>query len=63
MSVDDGCPVCNSSQRAKVTFAAANVAEDIHKKARRDDKHRQWVEKHTQDGTLGEIRAALNGEL
>ncbi|MDY7081823.1 MAG: hypothetical protein SXQ77_05305 [Halobacteria archaeon] len=60
---DEDCPVCNSSQsaKAKETFATAKVAEHIKEKARHndDDKHQEWVDEHTENGTLSEIRNSL----
>ena len=58
-AVEEDCPVCNSSQNAKEQFATAKVAEHVKEKARRDDTHREWVETHTANGTLSEIREAL----
>ena len=57
--VEEDCPICASSQRAKERFAAAKVAEHIKEKARRDASHRTWIEEHTTNGTLAEIREAL----
>lgn len=59
MSVEENCPICNSSQKAKETFATAKVAEHIREKARRGDKHQEWLDEHTEMGTLVEIRAVL----
>lgn len=61
MSVEEDCPICNSSQSAKETFATAKVAEHIQEKARQNEKHRRWIDTHTENGTLAEIRAALRG--
>ncbi|WP_169315633.1 hypothetical protein [Halogranum rubrum] len=58
-AVEDECPICNSSQRAKERFAVAKVAEHILEKARRDQDHQQWIDEHTTNGTLAEIREAL----
>lgn len=58
-ALEDDCPICNSSQRAKERFAAAKVAGHILEKARRDQSHRQWIDEHTTNGTLAEIREAL----
>lgn len=58
-AVEDDCPICNSSQRAKERFARAKVAEHILEKARRDQSHREWIDEHTTNGTLAEIREAL----
>jgi hypothetical protein len=60
MTVEEDCPICTSSQDAKEQFAAAKVAEHIKEKARRDDQHQAWVEEHTENGTLAEIRSALS---
>lgn len=59
MSLEDGCPVCNSSRSAKETFATAKVAEHIHEKARHDDRRNARIDDRTDDGSLAEIRAAL----
>jgi len=59
MSADEGCPICNASSSAKERFAVGKVAEHIKEKAHRDETHREWVERHTEDGTIAEIRAAL----
>lgn len=59
MSVEEDCPICNSSQSAKEQFAAAKVAEHVHEKARHDENHRRWTDEHTESGTLAEIRSAL----
>jgi transposase-like protein len=58
--VEEDCPICTSSQRAKERFAAAKVAEHIKEKARRDEAHRAWIDKHTSNRTLAEIRSALD---
>lgn len=60
MSITEDCPICSSSQRAKETFATAKVAEHIKEKAKHDEEHRAWVETYTDDGTLSEIRDALD---
>lgn len=57
---EEDCPVCNSSESAKEQFAAAKVAVHIDDKAHREDSHQQWVDEHTDDGTVAEIRAALD---
>lgn len=62
MSVGEDCPVCNSSQSAKERFATAKVAEHVQEKAHRDDDHRAWIDEHTENGTLAEIRTALGDE-
>jgi 3-mercaptopyruvate sulfurtransferase SseA len=59
MSAEEDCPVCNSSQSAKETFAAARVAEHTDEKARYDDDHEEWVTENTEPGSLTEIRSAL----
>lgn len=59
MAVEEDCPVCNASQSAKERFAIVKVAQHIKKKARRDETHRQWLDRHTENGTVTEIRAAL----
>jgi hypothetical protein len=61
-AVEDDCPVCNSSKSSKAQFATAKVAEHIKEKARRDDTHQAWIDKHTQNGTLSELREALAEE-
>jgi hypothetical protein len=58
-SIEEDCPVCNSSDSAKTQFATAKVAEHIKQKARGDDTHQEWIDKHTQNGALSEIREAL----
>ena len=58
-AVEENCPICNSSDRAKAQFATAKVAEHIEEKARRDESHRVWIDTHTTNGTLSEIREAL----
>lgn len=57
--VAEACPMCNSSESAKEQFAAAEVAAHIDEKAHREDSHQQWVDEHTDDGTVAEIRAAI----
>ncbi|MFB6359986.1 MAG: hypothetical protein ABEH59_01545 [Halobacteriales archaeon] len=59
MTVEEDCPICNSSSTAKEPFAAAMVAEHIKEKARHDEDHQEWIEDHTEAGTLAEIREAL----
>lgn len=59
-SVEEDCPVCNSSKSAKEQFAAAKVAEHIKEHARRDGSHREWIDTQTTNGTLGEIREAFS---
>lgn len=59
MSVEEDCPICNSSSSAKQRFAAAKVAEHIKAHAREHDGHRAWIGAHTDQGTLAEIREAL----
>ncbi|MDT3437628.1 hypothetical protein [Haloarcula sp. 1CSR25-25] len=58
--VEEDCPVCNSSEDAKAQFARAKVAEHLKEKARRDEAHRAWVDEYTTNGTLAEIREALD---
>lgn len=58
-AVEEDCPICNSSKSAKEQFATAKVAEHIKEKARRDETHREWIDTHTTNGTLAEIRDAL----
>lgn len=58
-AVEEDCPVCNASHGAKERFAVAKVAEHVRDKARRDDGHQAWIDGHTQNGTLSEIRVAL----
>ena len=59
VAVEQDCPVCNSSKSAEEQFATVKVAEHIQEKARRDETHREWIETHTTNGTLPEIRKAL----
>lgn len=59
-AVEEECPVCNSSDSAKAQFATVKVAEPVKKKARRDETHRAWIDEHTSNGTLAEIRSALD---
>lgn len=58
-AVEEDCPVCNSSDSAKEQFATAKVAEHIKEKARHDETHQNWIDEHTTNGTLTEIRQAL----
>lgn len=58
-TVEEDCPVCNSSNTAKEQFATAKVAEHVKEKARRDETHQEWIDAHTRNGTLAEIRDAL----
>ncbi|MFT4921101.1 MAG: hypothetical protein ACI8XM_000296 [Haloarculaceae archaeon] len=58
-AVEEDCPICNSSDSAKATFARAKVAEHLKEKGRRDEDHREWINEHTTNGTLTEIRSAL----
>lgn len=62
MSVEEDCPICPDSESAKQTFATARVAEHLKEKARHDESHQEWIEEHTENGTLAEIRAALQRE-
>lgn len=57
--IEADCPVCNASDGAKERFAAAKVAEHVRDKARHDDDHQAWIDEHTQNGTLSEIREVL----
>jgi hypothetical protein len=59
-AVEEDCPICDSSDSAKATFARAKVAEHLKEKARRDEDHREWIDEYTANGTLAEIRAALD---
>lgn len=59
MSVEEDCPVCNASQDAKRSFARAKVAEHLKERAAHDEDHDQWIEEHTENGTVAEIREAL----
>lgn len=59
MSVEEGCPICNSSSAAKQRFASAKVGEHVKDHAKEHDGHREWIEEHTENGTLAEIRKAL----
>lgn len=59
MSPEENCPICNSSKGAKEQFATAKVAEHVKEKARRDDAHQEWLDEHTTNGRLAEIREAL----
>jgi thiaminase len=61
-AVTEDCLVCNSSDSAKEQFAAAKVAEHVKEKAHRDETHQKWIDTHTTDGTLAEIRTALQSE-
>ncbi|MFB6302602.1 MAG: hypothetical protein ABEH78_07060 [Haloferacaceae archaeon] len=59
MTVEEDCPICNSSQSAKEQFATAKVAEHIKEKAGHNQAHRDWIDSYTTNGTLSEIREAL----
>ena len=59
-AVEEDCPVCNSSEGANAQFARAKVAEHLKEKARRDEAHRAWIDEHTSNRTLAEIRSALD---
>ncbi|MFB6361736.1 MAG: hypothetical protein ABEH59_10505 [Halobacteriales archaeon] len=59
MTLEEDCPICNSSSSAKQQFAAAKVAEHIKEHAREHDGHRDWIDEQTENGTLAEIRKAL----
>lgn len=59
MSVEEDCPICNSSQSAKERFATAKVAEHIKETPHSDGTHQEWIDRHTASGTLSEIRNAL----
>jgi large-conductance mechanosensitive channel len=48
-----------SPASAKARFATAKVAEHVKEKARRDETHQNWIDEHTTNGTLAEIRDAL----
>lgn len=58
-TIEEDCPICTSSKSAKEQFATAKVAEHIKDKARHDEIHQKWVDAHTTNGTLPEIRDAL----
>jgi hypothetical protein len=58
-AVEEDCPVCTASEGARERFAVAKVAEHIREKARRDGDHQAWIDEHTENGTLAEIREAL----
>lgn len=58
-TVAQGCPICNSSDSTREQFATAKIAEHVKEKARREESHRNWIDEHTANGTLSEIRAAL----
>jgi hypothetical protein len=60
-ALEADCPVCNSSEGAKAQFARAKLAEHVKEKARRDEAHQEWIDEHTSNGTLAEIRSALDG--
>lgn len=61
-AVTEDCPVCNSSNSAKEQFATAKVAEHVEEKARCDETHQEWIDEHTTNGTLAEIRTGLQSE-
>lgn len=65
MSGEDDYPVWNASGSANRTFARTKVAEYIKERASHDERPTRWVEKHTENGTLAEIRVALgeSGEV
>lgn len=56
---EDDCPICNASSSAKEQFATAKVTEHIKTKARHDETHQAWLDEHTENGMLAEIRMAL----
>ena len=58
-AVTEDCPVCNSSDSVKEQFATAKVAKHVKEKAHRDQMHQEWIDTHTTNGTLAEIRSAL----
>jgi hypothetical protein len=58
-NVDGDCPICNSAASARETLATAKLAEHVKEKARHDERHREWVDEHTETGSLREIRQAL----
>nr|WP_323192055.1 glutathione S-transferase N-terminal domain-containing protein [Halostella sp. PRR32] len=58
-AVTEDCPICASSDSAKEQFATVKVTKHIKRKARRDETHQQWIDTHTTNGTLAEIRDAL----
>lgn len=60
--VAEDCPICNSSDSAKEQFARAKVAEHIKEKSTHNDTHQEWIDEHTDEGTLSEIRTALKHE-
>ncbi|MFB6220366.1 MAG: hypothetical protein ABEH90_02910 [Halolamina sp.] len=62
MPLEDDCPVCRSSDSAKERFATAKVAEHLKENATIDTDHQEWIEEHTDNGELSEIRAALQGD-
>jgi hypothetical protein len=54
------CVICGTDYRgAAAAIAERRVAEHIRERATTDQRHAEWVERHTESGSVGEIRAAL----
>lgn len=54
------CPVCNADYTDEdETITDRATAAHIRERAARDERHREWVEEHTEEGTVEEIREAL----
>jgi hypothetical protein len=54
------CPVCDAQYTADdeaITDRA--TAAHIRERAARDERHREWIEAHTETGSVEEIREAL----
>jgi hypothetical protein len=60
MRATSDCVVCGADYReAAAAIAKRRLAEHIREKARTDERHAEWVDRHTENGSIGEIRTAL----
>jgi hypothetical protein len=52
--------VCGADYReAAAAIAERGLAEHIREKARTDERHAEWVDRHTENDSVGERHAAL----
>lgn len=54
------CPLCDPSDEVAERLATAELARRMKEQAQRDEAHREWIEEHTEDGTLAEIQDVLS---
>lgn len=58
-AVEEDCLVYNASDGARERLAVTKVAAHVRELARRDADHQVWIDEHTGNATLTEIREAL----